>query len=650
MNSSQRKSTKQGKSVILHALHRFSAWLYALILNSFIGRFLTNYHHTESVVSETRWYRLTHSRRKRADRSTFRFRQWISRLFEQSLVCRAVGVMEHALLRTAINCYGIFFLFFGCYCVVTYYVLGSLSGQEISLSYPITGGAMLLVSLPMFASNRSLAHTLRRSTVFRSLIVGVFGIAEERLACYGEGGREHYLEALILAVLGGTLTFICPPTTLLVIALITVAVLLILREPEVGMMISIGLAPFLALTGRPTLLLLIFVGVTLLSYAVKLLCGKRVLHMQAADWLVLALLALTLLGGLITHGGRASLYSALAYVCLGLMYFVVVGLVRSQKGVWRVMLVLLFSCVTVALLGIGQYIFSRPALQYVDLSLFSDLGGRVTALWGNPNILAEHLILLLPLALTALILQRRLLRGFGSALCVAAIALCLILTWSRGAWLGCLIAVLLYVLCLNHRALSWVIVGTLPALALVPFAPDTVLRRFASITSQTDSSIVYRLNLWKGIGDMLSKHGLSGVGVGENAFCAVYTDYALPGIETAMHSHSLYLQLLCETGVMGLIVFCLAMALWLQHALAWLRYGQMRSARLVVLGGLAGIAALLIMGAFDHIWYNYRIYMLFWTVAGLVTAQIRVGDNDTERAANRVDDERTQGEIVLHFH
>lgn len=636
--------------MILHTLHRFSAWLYALIINSFIGRFMTGYHHTERAMSETRWYRLTHSRRKRADRSAFRFRQWISRLFEQSLVCRTVGVIERALLHTAVNCYGIFFLFFGCYCVVTYYVLGSLSGQAPSLSYLIMGGVMVVVSLPMFATTRSLAHGLRRSVVLRALIIGAFGIAEERLACYGETGREHYLEALVLAILGGSLTFFCPPTTLLAIALITVTVLFILREPEVGMMISIGLAPFLTLTGRPTLLLLVFVGVTVLSYAVKLLCGKRVLRLQAADWLVLALLALTLLGGLVTSGGRASLYSAMTYTCLGLMYFVIVGLVRSQKGVWRVMLALLFSCVAVALLGIGQYIFSRPALQYVDLSMFSDLGGRVTALWGNPNVLAEHLILLLPLSLSVLLLQRRLLRGFGVALCVAAIALCLIFTWTRGAWLGCLITLLLYVLCLNHRALSWVIVGAIPALALVPLVPDTVLRRFASIGSQADSSIMYRMNLWKGITDMLSKHGLAGVGVGEPAFCAVYADYALPGIETAMHSHSLYLQLLCEMGVMGLVVFCLAMALWLQRALAWLRYEQTRASRLVVLGGLAGIAALLIMGAFDHIWYNYRIYMLFWTVAGLVTAQIRIGENDAERATNRVDDERTQGEIVLRFH
>ncbi len=649
MNSSQRKNRKAGESVILYHLHRFSAWLYALILDSLIGRAMTGYRRTGEALCETRWHRLTQSRRKRADRLSFRFRQWVSRLFERSLVCRAVGAAERALLHTAINCYGIFFLFFGCYCVVTYYVLGSFSEQSVPLSHVIVGGVSILISLPMFSTTRSLAYGLRRSTVFRAVLVHVLGIAEERLVRYGEAGREHYLEALILAILGGSLTFVCSPAVLLLLSLAVIAVLVIVREPEVGMLLSLGLAPFLTLTARPTLLLLALVGVTLLSYAVKLLCGKRVLRMQAMDWLILALFALILLGGLVTSGGRASLHSALAYTCLGLMYFTVANLVRSQKGVWRVMLALLFSGVAAALLGIWQYVFSRPALQYVDLTLFSDLGGRVTALWDNPNILAEHLILLLPLSLTLLLLQRRLLPGFGGAVCVGAMAVCLIFTWSRGAWLGCLIALLLYVLCLDHRILSWVIVGAVPAAALVPFAPDTVLRRFASILSHTDSSITYRLNLWRGVGNMLSDHWLTGVGVGESAFCAVYANYALSGIETAMHSHSLYLQLLCSTGVVGLLVFCLAMLLWLQRALEWLRYGRLRTARLVVLGGVAGIVALLIMGAFDHIWYNYRIYMLFWSVAGLVTAQIRVGEYETERATTWVDDERTQGEIVLRF-
>ncbi len=649
MNSSRNKPTRERDGVILYYLHRMSAWLYAWILHSFFGRLLTGYRHTRTTMSEGRLYRLTQSRRKRSDRLLFRFRHWLAGTLENSLFCRLVGALERALLLTSMNTYGIFFLFFGCYSVVTYYVLDNISPEKNSLAYLLTGGILILASLPLFASSRSLACGLRRSTILRFLVVRVFGIAEERLASYGDAGKEHYLESLIFAIFAGSFTFFVPPYRLLLALGGILLLLMIFRDPEIGMILSIGIAPFLTLTAHPTLLLLAVVGVSLFAYIIKLLCGKRVLRMEAMDWMILLLLALFLFGGIATHGGTASLYSALSYVCLGSMYFMVANLVRSQEGVYRMMFVLLISGAVVSLLGIWQYVFSTPALEYLDLRLFSDLGGRVSSVWENPNMLAEYLVLLIPMALTMLLLQRRLLRGFGGVLCLAALSVCLVFTWSRGSWLGILIALLLYVLCLHHRAFSWMLIGVLPICALMPYSPDTVARRFASIASQTDSSILYRTYLWQGVQDMLRDHWLTGVGVGERAFCTVYANYAFSGIETAMHSHSLYLQLLCSLGIVGLLAFAVTMFLWLQRALEYYRYGQLRGPRLIVLAGTAGIGALLIMGLFDEIWYNYRIFMLFWVVMGLVTAQVRIGERETERAYNPVNDERTQGEVVFRF-
>ena len=69
-----------------------------------------------------------------------------------------------------------------------------------------------------------------------------------------------------------------------------------------------------------------------------------------------------------------------------------------------------------------------------------------------------------------------------------------------------------------------------------------------------------------------------------------------------------------------------------------------------MLGGVCGVGALLIMGLFDDVFYNYRIFFLFWAVMGLVMAQLRVGERQTERATNPIDDLRTQGEALFRFH
>lgn len=637
------------KSVILGALDRFSAWLYTLVLSSAIGSWLTESGRRGRPAEDGWLRRLFRSRKKRSDRYLFRFCRLIARMLEQSGICRLIAHLARGLLRCSINSYGIFLLFFGCYSVVSYYILANMHGGA-PVSYLITGGILVLVSLPMFASTRSLAWGVRRSVLLRALVVRGLGIPDERLISYGEAGKERYLEALAVAIVGGSFTFLTPPHHLLAGTGCALLILLILQTPEVGMMLSVGLLPFFSVTKHPTLALLTLVGVTLLSYLVKLLRGKRMLRMDASDWLVLLLLVLFAFGGWATVGGRASLHSALIYVCFGAMYFVVANLVRSQEGVWRMLTALIAPCAIVSLLGIWQYVFSTPTLAYLDLNLFADLGGRVSSTWGNPNMLAEYLTLLLPLAFAAILLQRRLLRGFGSALCFAVVGVCLVLTWSRGAWLGSLIAMLIMLLMLDHRLLGWLLIGIVPVAAAIPFVPEQVVRRFLSIGTLSDSSIRYRLYLWEGVGRMLEDFWLTGVGVGESAFRAVYAGYALPGIETAMHSHSLYLQILCSLGIVGLVVFGAALLIWLRQMLGYARYGYLRGPRLVIIGCVAGIVALLVMGVFDEIWYNYRIYLLFWVLMGLGKAQMRVGNAESERALGPVDDERSQGELVLHFH
>lgn len=651
MNTSQHKRPPRRRSAILHTLHRFSSRLYALVLSSLLGRLMTRsdsfgrYERSDGFL-----HRLFRSKKKRSDRMLFRFCQSVAAYLEKSLFCRSMGAIGRGLLHCSINSYGIFFLFFGCLSILTHYIGGvddAMAGISGSL---LMGGACILLSLPLFATGRSLASGIRTSRILHWLVVDGFGIAEERLSSYGEAGRDHPLLAFILALLLGALTFFVMPHFLLGMLVILLFIFLILRDPEIGMVISVALLPFFSLTSYPTRALLLVVCTTLLGYALKLLCGKRSLRMESADWMVLLLLALFMMGGVATSGGTASLQSALTYVALGAMYFVVANLVRSQEGVKRMSTALLLGTAAMSFLGIVQYVFTKPLPAYLDLTLFADLGGRVSSLWGNPNMLAEHLALLLPTALAVLMIRKRLLRGVGSLLCLMLTLTCLVLTWTRGAWLGTLIALLAFLLLLSHKSLSWVMIGSLPVVALAPLLPDHVLRRFASIGSKTDSSILYRVHLWEGVEHMLGDHWLTGVGVGESAFCAVYAGYALPGIETAMHPHSLYLSLLCSLGVIGLVVFALALLLWLRRAFGFVRYTKLRAPRLMVLGGVCGILALLVMGLFDDVWYNYRIYMLFWTLVGLVSAQVRIGEAEAARAEQPLNDVRTQGEVIFHFY
>jgi hypothetical protein len=48
---------------------------------------------------------------------------------------------------------------------------------------------------------------------------------------------------------------------------------------------------------------------------------------------------------------------------------------------------------------------------------------------------------------------------------------------------------------------------------------------------------------------------------------------------------------------------------------------------------LCGMLALLLMGLTDHVFYNYRVFLMFWLLAGVSVAQTRVGRAEMERGA-----------------
>src|SRR5699024_991064 len=91
-------------------------------------------------------------------------------------------------------------------------------------------------------------------------------------------------------------------------------------------------------------------------------------------------------------------------------------------------------------------------------------------------------------------------------------------------------------------------------LPFVPmFLPESIINRFASIGDMGDSSTSYRVYIWMGTLNMLKDFWLSGIGMGSEAFTAVYPFYSYNAV-VAPHSHNLFLQILVEAGVVGIVV------------------------------------------------------------------------------------------------
>ena len=187
---------------------------------------------------------------------------------------------------------------------------------------------------------------------------------------------------------------------------------------------------------------------------------------------------------------------------------------------------------------------------------------------------------------------------------------CMILTFSRGAWLGLLFAGAVFVVLLNPR---FILLAPFALVALYFVLPETVISRFTSIGNLADNSTSYRVYIWLGVLDML-KDGfwLCGVGPGDGAFNQIYPFYSYSAI-VAPHSHNLYLQILCDAGITALVVFGIVLFQYFRNLCVAVKDRSNWSSRVLQISFTAGACGFLVQAMTDYSFYNYRVMFLFWS-------------------------------------
>ena len=280
--------------------------------------------------------------------------------------------------------------------------------------------------------------------------------------------------------------------------------------------------------------------------------------------------------------------------------------------------------------GILQYLFGwgYQSEAWVDSDLFSAISFRVGATMENPNMLGQYLTLMIPLGAAKLLTEKRKLWRFYYFACCGAMCVCMVLTFSRGAWLGLVFALALFFIALQPRLLALMPLG---AAALYLLLPDTVIQRFTSIGNMKDHSTSYRVSIWMGTIAMLRDgHWLLGVGPGEDAFNAVYAFYSYEA-SVAHHSHNLFLQIMCDAGIVALAAFVwLAVRFFRVLGAVLLRGVRDRAARLACIAFASGMLGFLVQAMTDYSFYNYRVMFLFWAYLALGMAAARFAGETRE--------------------
>jgi O-antigen ligase len=245
---------------------------------------------------------------------------------------------------------------------------------------------------------------------------------------------------------------------------------------------------------------------------------------------------------------------------------------------------------------------------------------RIQSTFTHPNIFGCYLTLNIALLLYLIhgggqrqrLSTRLVLHGH-----LGLMALLLLLTQARGAWIACALVVVVHGVLFERRYLLFVAV--LPFLALlVPGVQDRVLDLAAGNDTASQyarlNSFAWRRLMWEsGLGWMRPDHYLLGYGAGSFRFFS--PDFFPLAGNFNPGAHSVVVQLLFEIGALGLAAF-----LWLFARLLWtLRLAWRVDARAAAIVGTL-VVAYLVMCLSDNMLEYLSFNWYFWFVCGAACA------------------------------
>jgi len=347
----------------------------------------------------------------------------------------------------------------------------------------------------------------------------------------------------------------------------------------------------------------IALGVALLSWSARVLITKQIrLKRLGLEWAFLAYAAAEVLSLVFSTNVPQSIIYLKRLLLIPIVYLIALN-VDSKSRFRQLLLVFMASVTIYSVWGIISY-FVDPTVRVRHIHNSMTVGG-ITMIAALPGFAA------------AATMNEKKWRWLGLSSGMINLV-CLILTSTRGSWLGFLAGILLILYLTNKKALLAVPVLMAAFYFLQPTSFVHRVRHFFDPTWGTNAK---RL-LWWSVGMKVFKdHPL--VGIGDVGTADIYRQYSPPDVQELIgHFHSNYVHIAVTLGGIGLLAF-LFMLMKITQALykAYVRSVQIDDLlRTWTLASLAAFLAFNLNGFFEWNFGDAEVITIVWFVTGLALA------------------------------
>ena len=323
-----------------------------------------------------------------------------------------------------------------------------------------------------------------------------------------------------------------------------------------------------------------------------------------------------------------------------LLIIIAKDILSTSASIRRALHFFLFPSLAYVALGVYQFVSHQTI---VGLGLHSETGDFVvwkgmvqaSSVFDHPNVFATYLLVFLCLSIGLALMSES--RGYRLLyLCTSSAAFIgLLVSFSRSGWVG-FIASAATLMILYPKFLKATVVLGIVAVFLLLLLPQEHVSGFSKrITPEMDDSMRARIGAYNSAWRMFTDHPILGVGLG--SFNERFLEYKMPearfpknyirGSEKGMEAHSTYLQLLAETGALGLLAFiCLifSVSVQLMRLLSMKLTGFNKG---LIIGLNASFMGLVVQNTFNSQEYIKAFWVVIALTAGLATSVSGIDKN-----------------------
>ena len=340
---------------------------------------------------------------------------------------------------------------------------------------------------------------------------------------------------------------------------------------------------------------------------------KLTARFNSIDCLVFLFFGWSFFVTLISTNGSIGMFVHSGFIPI-LFYFWFSQRDLNEKEKFLILQIFWLGAAMVSAVGIWEVVAGSGEVdsEWVDNARFPLLMSRMSGPLKNPNLLAGYLSMVIAFWSGYRLYRPTNRDGIIGSVGLVVLVVCLLLTYSRGAWLS--LFIVLFAIGILARRGRYLLLGLVSLVAIVVLSEPSVAERVNSIFHpHLESSSALRIAIWDSTSYIIRDHWFNGIGWG--AFPAVYPayDYFLGTNQTIIyHAHNLFLQLLAEVGMVGFLI-------WMTIALIvlWRLWKKINQHDAMALGLCAALGVVLFCGLTDDLLYNPQLMTFFWFLIGL---------------------------------